>query len=61
MTLITLCAAHHYQLSFWQQQVPTEQMLPAVGFAAPHHAEIMKNSFSSPPNEYNTTREKNLI
>lgn len=48
VTLITLWAAHRYQLSFWQQQVPTEQTLPAVGFAAPHHTEIMENSFSSP-------------
>lgn len=60
MTLITLWAAHHYQLSFWQQ-VPTEQTLPAVGFAAPHHAEIMKNSYSSPPKLIQYYQEKKLI
>lgn len=60
MTLITLWAAHHYQLSFWQQQVPTEQTLPAVGFAAPHHADIMKK-FLSPPPWIQYYKEKKLI
>lgn len=56
-------AAHHYQLHFWQQQVPSEQTPAAVGFAATRWCWDYEHSSSSPrfslSNECNATRKKN--